>query len=109
MALALRGWNLLLFEWTCPLRQLTGVPCPTCFLTRSLLAACRGDASASLHWHPLGLPLLAVMAVITALLLGAQLPAPRRLWPLGAGTAGAVVLVWLIRLWGWQHGAPLPG
>lgn len=109
MALALRSWNLLPLAWTCPLRQLTGVPCPTCFLTRSLLAAFRGDAAASLHWHPLGLPLLAVTAAITAALLCARLPAPGRFWPLGAGAAGAVVLVWLIRLWGWQHGAPLPG
>ena len=108
-ALALRSWNLLPLEWSCPLRQLTGQPCPACFLTRSLLAGLRGDWAGSLHWHPLGLPLLLGVGGITAALLAGQLSHPRRLLPLGLGASGLLLVVWLIRLWGWSRGVPLPG
>lgn len=107
-ALVLRSWNLLPLEWSCPLRQLTGVPCPTCFLTRSVLTALRGDLAASLHWHPLGLPLLLAGAAVSLALLSGHLPRPAILGPV-AGLAGlAAVGVWAVRLWGWQHGLPLP-
>lgn len=107
--LALRSWNLVPLEWTCPLRQFTGLPCPACFLTRSLLAGLRGDWAVSLHWHPLGLPLLLGAGLVTAALLAGWLPQPRRLLPLGVGAGGLLLGVWLIRLWGWSRGVPLPG
>ena len=109
LALALRSWDLLPLNWPCPLRQATGVPCPTCFLTRSLMSALRGDLPASLHWHPLGIPLLVVVAVITALLLLGRFPAPSRLGLWLAGALGTTWVVWFIRLWSWYHGSPLPG
>ena len=109
VALAMRSWGLLPLDWSCPLRELTGVPCPTCFLTRSMMGALRGDLPASLHWHPLGIPLLVAGAGLTALLWMGRLSQPRRLWPLAASAGGLIAAVWLIRLWGWLHGAPLPG
>jgi hypothetical protein len=47
----------------CPFRNLTGLPCPLCGMTRSLLCFFQGDWHDSLLWHPLG-PLLGISAVI---------------------------------------------
>lgn len=109
IALALRSWGLPLPLWPCPVRELTGIPCPTCYLTRSWMAAWRGDLAASLHWHPLGLPLLLAAAGLTLALLLGRLPRPRRLIPLAGVASGTAAVVWLIRLWRWGHGEPLPG
>jgi hypothetical protein len=38
----------------CTLRQLTGVPCPGCGLTRSVVSAAHGDWRASYGYHRLG-------------------------------------------------------
>lgn len=46
----------------CPFRHLTGLPCPLCGMTRSLLCFFQGDWHASLLWHPLG-PLLGIGVV----------------------------------------------
>jgi hypothetical protein len=39
----------------CPVRAVTGFPCPACGLTRSWRAALHGDPAASLRFHPLGM------------------------------------------------------
>lgn len=47
------AWGLL--EWPrllCPLKELTGWPCPTCGATRALFALLRGDVTAALAWNP---------------------------------------------------------
>ena len=44
----------------CPLRLLTGHPCPGCGMGHALVAGLRGDFSASWGFHPLGPPLLAL-------------------------------------------------
>ncbi len=48
---------------SCPLRQFTGVPCPTCFLTRSTCMALQGDLEDSFKMHMFG-PFLALFLVI---------------------------------------------
>ncbi len=50
--------------WPCPLKFLTGWNCPTCGLTRSLIAAWSGDLSQSYSYHFAG-PLLLAAAWIT--------------------------------------------
>jgi len=40
---------------TCSFKNLTGLPCPGCGLTRSIVAAMHGDFRASLLYHRLGL------------------------------------------------------
>lgn len=47
----------------CPFRHLTGLPCPLCGMTRSVLCFFQGDWHASLLWHPLG-PLVGIGVVM---------------------------------------------
>ncbi len=42
----------------CPLHFLTGIHCPTCGLGRSIMSAAAGEWRLSVHYHPLGIPLL---------------------------------------------------
>ncbi len=48
---------------SCPFRQITGVPCPTCFLTRSTCLAFQGDIENSFKMHILG-PFIALFLII---------------------------------------------
>jgi hypothetical protein len=48
----------------CPLRTLTGVPCPFCGMTRSVTAAVHGDLAHSLVLNPAG-----IVAVVLAIAL----------------------------------------
>lgn len=55
----------------CPLRAVTGVPCPGCGLTRAWLAALRLDFPAAFQAHPLFL--LAPALVLLALVKGGRI------------------------------------
>ena len=48
---------------SCPLRQVTGIPCPTCFLTRSTCLALQGDLENSFKMHIFG-PFIALFLII---------------------------------------------
>ena len=48
---------------SCPIRAITGVPCPTCFLTRSTCLALQGDLEDSFKTHLYG-PFLAIFLII---------------------------------------------
>ena len=48
---------------SCPFRQITGVPCPTCFLTRSTCMALQGDLVNSFKMHIFG-PFVALFLII---------------------------------------------
>ncbi|WP_315859593.1 DUF2752 domain-containing protein [Cyanobium sp. ATX 6F1] len=104
VALALRSHGLPLPLPGCPLRALTGVPCPTCFLTRSALATLHGDLGEALELHLFGPPLVATglwLALVQGL-LGRPLPAWR--WGrLALAVAVALLIYWLLRLLG-AHG-----
>ena len=60
----LSGFSVLVAAWTyplwegamgvpCLLRELTGIPCPTCYGTRALLAAATGHWLTALRFNPL--------------------------------------------------------
>jgi len=90
------------FQVLCPLRELTGIPCPTCFGTRATLALIGGDWRAALRWNPLvavgGTALLAYVpwSLATAAF---SWPRPRfssrRLTWLGWLGAGLVAVNWI--------------
>ncbi|HVQ96482.1 MAG TPA: DUF2752 domain-containing protein [Mycobacteriales bacterium] len=69
----------------CPLRTLTGVPCPACGMTTAATRLAAGELRPALAANPFVLP-LAVLTATMAVLLGARLlgvappPAP---WPPG--------------------------
>lgn len=42
----------------CPIRAFTGYPCPTCGMTRAMLAAFRLDFYSYFKYNPMALPLL---------------------------------------------------
>ncbi|MCX5941111.1 MAG: DUF2752 domain-containing protein [Cyanobium sp. LacPavin_0818_WC50_MAG_67_9] len=93
----------------CPLRQLTGIPCPGCFLTRATSAALVADLPSSISLHAFG-PLAAGVLVWWSITSVRQ----RRLVPLGLpavpfGVAAVGLLAyWLMRL-GLSFGLGLHG
>ena len=54
--LTMKGWLPWLPGFSYPIRHLSGVPCPGCFLTRSVSLALTGQLSDSLEYHVLGPP-----------------------------------------------------
>jgi hypothetical protein len=46
----------------CIFHRLTGLPCPTCGMTRAVCQAVHGHWAESIAWHPAGLLLLAGLA-----------------------------------------------
>jgi hypothetical protein len=90
----------------CPLRTLTGVPCPFCGLTTATVAMTHGDWSAAGAANPLAY-LLAGLVVGTAPVLMARATGhspPPRPWSAAARrragrmVAGLVALSWLFQL-----------
>jgi hypothetical protein len=85
----------------CPLRTVTGVPCPLCGMTRSVTAAVHGDLARSVFLNPAG---IAVVVLAVALLLGWRV---RRItyatWlvPVLLGT------MWAYQLFKYASGRPL--
>ena len=58
---------------SCPIKWLTGIPCPMCGMTRSLTALLQGDIGRSMSFHSLGiglfLGLISTLLVVSAELL----------------------------------------
>ncbi len=88
---ALSGFAVLLAAWgyplwggawemLCPLREITGIPCPTCYGTRALVAAAAGHWATALRFNPLvavaGIGLLAYVPGAAAV-VAAGWPRPR--------------------------------
>jgi hypothetical protein len=76
----------------CPLRTLTGVPCPLCGMTTSVEATTHGHLLAALRANPAGL-----FAVLAALALLVRRPAGPLRFPTVA-VAGVVLGLWLFEL-----------
>lgn len=63
--------------WVCPVRHWTGIPCPSCGMTRSFVAIARGDWSQALAQHLFG-PLLFIVLLMTTIHLTLELLTGRR-------------------------------
>ena len=93
----------------CTFLALTGLPCPGCGLTRSVLALAHGHVADSVRWHPFG-PLLAaglVAALVAAAMPGAvRRPVLRTIAAVESKSPLAMVLLilfgifWVVRLSG---------
>jgi hypothetical protein len=67
--------------WTCPFFKFTGIPCPSCGITRSLISLSEGDIPSSLQYHGFGLVLSAIATVtipyvLTELILNKKISNP---------------------------------
>ena len=47
----------------CPIKLTTGIACPSCGTTRSILSVLHGDVFDALYWNPIGIILLFVLIV----------------------------------------------
>ena len=88
---------------TCSFRRVTGIPCPGCGLSRSWVAAVRGDLSRSVQHHGLGWMLL-TYAMLQALRHAAWLAGARhrlRIEGLGRPLDLAILPVFALLLLRW--------
>ena len=93
---AAAAWPLLPVHppFACPLRALTGIPCPFCGMTRACVAAVHGHLATSLAFNPAGV--LVVVAALVALVRPQWLARVRvPTWVAGVAVAG---------LWLWNIG-----
>ena len=100
----LKGLFPQLPGFSCPLRAITGIPCPTCFLTRATSAALTGDLYNALHWHLFGPVMAAVLIGWSVVSIRQRRLVPRGLIqgaaarPTIALSTGALQAYWLLRL-----------
>ena len=90
----------------CPLRTLTGVPCPFCGMTTATVAITHGNWAAAAAANPFGYLVAALIVgtvpILTARAVG-QIPTPRP-WSdaarrrIGWVMAGLIALSWLFQL-----------
>jgi len=94
--LLLLTWYLL--DLPCVLRTITGIPCPTCGLTRAWLCTFRLDFSGAFLQYPMfwSIPVLILFLIFDGRLLPNQ---KCNNWVLGLSVAG-IFLIWLARLFG---------
>jgi hypothetical protein len=96
-----------LTAWSCPLRRLTGLPCPGCGLSRACAALARGDVQEALtvHVFAFALPPLALLLAAGACLPAraiARLTAELACWERRTAifwlVAGAYLAYYLVRI-----------
>ena len=103
-SLWLKGLHPQLPGFSCPLRALTGIPCPTCFLTRATSAALMGDLHSALNWHLFGPVVAAVLVIWSVVSIRQRRLVPRGVFhraavgPTIALGTGTLLAYWLLRL-----------
>jgi hypothetical protein len=70
-----QGYRVPLLQ--CPILHLTGIPCPTCGMTRSFMAIAQGDFSLAIQHHLLG-PIVFAGFVGVAIHIAVELLTARR-------------------------------
>ena len=85
----------------CPLRLITGIPCPLCGMTRGVTAVVHGDFAYALLMNP-----AAYLAVAVALLLIVQWRVKRFVIPLWIIT-GVLGVMWIWQRYKFATGKPL--
>jgi Protein of unknown function (DUF2752) len=85
----------------CPLRRVTGVPCPFCGATRSVGAAVQGDLGASLALNPVGFLIIVAAVVLLVAWRWRRVAIP--VWSITAFFAS----LWAYQLFKYATGRPL--
>lgn len=83
----------LIFHIPCPIHYLTGISCPGCGMSRSVLALLRLDFSAALYYHPL-IPYLLVAAPVLAALHLTHRDRLRKILVLASAVLMVLVYLW---------------
>ncbi len=96
LAILLYLFFLDYFSIGCPIRFLTGVPCPTCGVTRALLSLLHLDFAGYFRYNPMAVPLCAALF----LAFHEKLLRISRKWYLTLiiGTAVLTCVIYLVRL-----------
>jgi len=85
----------------CLLRAVTGIPCPFCGLTHSMMALGQGNLAAAVAQNPLGLLVLPLALVLLVLGVRIVLRGGRIRWPptpvLWVGL-GVVLVSWVVQM-----------
>ena len=76
----------------CPMRAVTGIPCPFCGMTTSVTAAVRFDIASAWAANPMGM--VAVVAAVVLLVLRGVTEVRVPWWLIGSTLAG----MWLFQL-----------
>jgi hypothetical protein len=84
----------------CLFREVTGLPCPFCGLTHSMMALGQADVGAAVMQNPVGLLLLPLAVVLLAVGVPVMLRRRRLSWPVWALWAGLAVLLlsWVVQI-----------
>jgi Protein of unknown function (DUF2752) len=84
----------------CLFRAVTGLPCPFCGLTHSMMAWGRGDLGAVIAQNPLGVLVLPVAVVLLVAGVRAMLRRRRLSWPVPVLGAGLTLLLasWVVQI-----------
>ena len=53
----------------CLIKRVTGIPCPSCGSTRSVLSVLNGDLAGALHWNPFGFIIVLILMVFPVWIL----------------------------------------
>lgn len=89
--------SALKFGMGCPVKSLTGIPCPGCGLSRAAVSLLRLDLTAAFRYHPMVFVLPPVVLLVLFgpnPLLGSKTRERMLLW----SVLGVWVVVWLTRL-----------
>jgi Protein of unknown function (DUF2752) len=85
----------------CPLRTLTGIPCPLCGSTRGVIAAVHGDLGRAFTLNPASLMVLAIAAMLVVAWRIERVRIP--VWTIVAVFA----VLWTYQLFKYSTGRPL--
>ena len=84
----------------CAFEAMTGLPCPTCGITRSFAATAHGQLGLAFHYHAFG-PFLFAVTLLASLWAFTGRPYPRiRAWMVWA-LAAALLVYGVARMVGW--------
>lgn len=91
--------GMFIFDAGCFVRNITGLPCPGCGLTRALFAALGGDLAGAFRMHPLfWLPPLLLAAILLLTLLKPEKLRSKKASRVWLACAAIYLAVYVVRM-----------